>query len=115
MDLHNEFNKNLLEKNEENFCLKKLNEGLTKQIKKEKKKRSQKNPQSYYQLVNHENHKQLKFLQGFHKWLECHITIQITRFVMTDGKIKRKITSIIPTKRKDKIDNSRQSIRKKIR
>ena len=34
MELHNEFNKNLLEKNEENFHLKKLNQRLTEQIKK---------------------------------------------------------------------------------
>ena len=34
VDLHNEFNKNLLEKNEENSHLKKLNQGLTEQIKK---------------------------------------------------------------------------------
>ena len=34
MDLQNEFNKNLLQKNEENSRLKKMNQGLTEQIKK---------------------------------------------------------------------------------
>ena len=52
------------------------------------------------------SHKQLKFLQKFQKQLECRITIQITRFVTIDDKIKRKNMSIIPTKRKHKIDNS---------
>ena len=44
MDLQNEFNKKLLEKNEENSCLKNSNQGLTEQIKNfknEKLKKSQ--------------------------------------------------------------------------
>ena len=69
VDLHNEFNKNILEKNEENSHLKKLNQGLTEQINKLINEKSE-NPHSYYQPVNHENHKQLKFLQVFHKRLK---------------------------------------------
>ena len=42
VDLHNEFNKNLLEKNEENCRLKKLNQELTEQIKKLKNEKSEK-------------------------------------------------------------------------
>ena len=42
MDLHNEFNKNLLEKNEENSRLKILNQGLTEQIKKLKNEKLKK-------------------------------------------------------------------------
>ena len=42
MDLQNEFNKNLLQKNEENSRLKNLNQGLTEQIKKLKNEKSEK-------------------------------------------------------------------------
>ena len=42
MDLHNEFNKNLFEKNEENSSLKNLNQELTEQIKKLKNEKSEK-------------------------------------------------------------------------
>ena len=55
MDLQNEFNKNLLQKNEEKSRLKILNQGLTEQIK--NFKIELKSPQIYYQPVNCENHK----------------------------------------------------------
>ena len=42
MDLQNDFNKKLLQKNEENFCLKILNQGLTEQIKKLKNEKLKK-------------------------------------------------------------------------
>ena len=45
MDLQNEFNKNLLQKNEENSRLKNLNQGLTKQIKKLKNEELKKSPE----------------------------------------------------------------------
>jgi len=42
VDLQNEFNKNLLQKNEENYRLKHLNQGLTEQIKKLKNEKLKK-------------------------------------------------------------------------
>ena len=57
--------------------------------------RSQKKPQIYYQPVNCENHKQLKFLQGFHKRLECLIVTQITEVDTTNIKVKQKINIVL--------------------
>ena len=89
MDLQNEFNKDLSQKNKENSRLQNLNQGLTEQIQKLKIEKL-KNPHSYSQLVNRENHKQLKFLQGFHKRLEYLIVTQITEVDTTNIKLKQK-------------------------
>ena len=66
VDLQDDFNKKLLQKNEENSRLKILNQGLTEQIKK------------------------LKFLHGFHKRLKYLIVTQITEVDTTNIKLKQK-------------------------
>ena len=93
VDIQNEFNKNLLQKNEENSRLKNLNQGLTEQIKQLKNEKLEKSLE-LLSTSESRNHKQLKFLQGFHKRLECLTVTQITEVDTTNIKVNQKINIV---------------------